>query len=122
MGLPPRHRLRGRERIRRVGRHGRRVTQRLGTWCMLPGETEASRLCAVFPRKLGSAVARNRARRRLQEAFRQTAAPGQPAWDLVFRAAPPAIGGERDEFATALTELLARAGGQGHDDEPGRRG
>ena len=44
------------------------------------------RMGLIVPRYNFSAVARNRLRRRLKEAWRRDISPKQPAWDLIIRA------------------------------------
>ncbi|MBI2297474.1 MAG: ribonuclease P protein component [Armatimonadetes bacterium] len=111
MGLPHQLRLRGGRRIRQVIRDGRRYPCRLGLLFVLGAEgLGGARLCLGFPRALGTAVVRNRARRRLQEAFRALAPRVRGAWDLVLRARQGAVQVAGDELAGALLEVLARAG------------
>lgn len=111
MGLPLRLRLRGGGRIRQVLRDGRRYPCRLGLLFVSAGAAPGgARLCLAFPRKLGTAVVRNRARRRLQEAFRALSPRIGGAWDLVLRARQGAVQGSGDELAGALLEVLRRAG------------
>lgn len=52
----------------------------------MPGATEQPRLAVIVPRFGGSAVARNRLRRRLREIWRRQLAPALPPIDLVIRA------------------------------------
>ncbi len=73
----------------------------------VPAHTQVSRLAVSAPRTLGGAVMRNRARRRVREAF-QHALPGTAALDLVVTARPAALGAPFpalvDEAASALAE------------------
>lgn len=89
---------------------GRRWSSRLGTLWVLPGETASSRLCLVFPKRLGTAVKRNRGRRRVQEIFRAIHPRQRGSWDLVFRAQPPLFELAQPALVRELEELWARAG------------
>lgn len=110
MGLPREHRLRARDTIRAVARRGRRLTSPLGVLSWLPGETDASRLGLVLGRRLGSAVRRNRLRRRLHEHFRRLAPSLSPPRDLLLRLAPPAMGLSFEALGDEFARLLGRVG------------
>jgi ribonuclease P protein component len=66
------------------------------------------RVAVAAPRSLGRAVARNRSRRRLREAFR--AAIGDrvngPAWDIVIVARPQTASAAFGELRTAASVAL----------------
>jgi ribonuclease P protein component len=66
----PRVRLRRREEFVRVEREGRRVSGRFLTLVGLPNALECDRLGVIASRRVGGAVARNRAKRRLRALFR----------------------------------------------------
>lgn len=68
--LPPRSRLRSTAEFQRLLDHGRRVSDAtMSLWAIANG-LGYSRFGLVVGRKHGGAVARNRVRRRLREAFR----------------------------------------------------
>ena len=67
----PGDRVRKRAEYVRVQQQGRRVTGRFVTLLILANEGSTPRLGLIASRKLGSAVARNRAKRRLRELFRR---------------------------------------------------
>ena len=73
-------------------------------------ETHVARLAVIAPRGLGRAVARNRARRRVREAFRLALAFRAPevGLDILVAARPDALHTEvialRDDAASVLTE------------------
>jgi ribonuclease P protein component len=64
-------RLRKRAEFSRVQQQGRRVAGRFVTLLILANDGTVPRLGLIASRKLGPAVARNRAKRRLRELFRR---------------------------------------------------
>ncbi|QLQ05461.1 MAG: ribonuclease P protein component [Anaerolineae bacterium] len=60
-------------------------------------------------RRLGNAVRRNRARRRLREAVRGHFASIANGWDLVFIARPPLAQADFADIEAACLTLLKRA-------------
>ena len=67
----PADRLRKRAEFTRVQEKGRRVAGRFVTLLILANDGTAPRLGLIASRKLGPAVSRNRAKRRLRELFRR---------------------------------------------------
>lgn len=63
--------MRRRAEFVRVQQQGRRVSGRFVTLLVLANDGTAPRLGLIASRKLGPAVARNRAKRRLRELFRR---------------------------------------------------
>ena len=61
-------------------------------------------------RKLGGAVIRNRARRRLREALRAMAPSFQPGWDVLIIARPGIADADQESLVGALRRVLARGG------------
>jgi ribonuclease P protein component len=61
-------------------------------------------------RKLGGAVVRNRARRRLREALRVMAPSFQPGWDVLIIARPALIEADHEALVGALRRVLGRGG------------
>jgi len=61
-------------------------------------------------KRLGGAVVRNRARRRLREELRALAPSFQPGWDVLIIARPAIIGADQDALVGALRRVL-RSGG-----------
>ena len=84
----------------------------VGRWLVFfvgAGKGAGVRLGVTITKKTGSAVVRNRLRRRLRELFRRSALPGTPA-DLVVNVRP---GAERTEFSDLsrdFEKLVHRAG------------
>jgi ribonuclease P protein component len=80
-------RLRSRDQFDRVQRGGRRVSTRLFTLVASPNALDSDRLGIIASRRLGGAVVRNRAKRRIREVFRrrlmQDPSPAGRGLDLV---------------------------------------
>ena len=79
-----RSRLRNRGEFKQVESQGRRVAGRYLTLVAKPNGGERDRLGIIASRRVGGAVARNRAKRRLREVFRRHApAGGSRSLDVV---------------------------------------
>lgn len=102
-------------------KRGRRMSGRLLLVSILPGRGTRSRLGLVVSRKVGSAVIRNRLRRRLREIFRrslrQALEGGQRIVDVVIQARPGAGTASWDELRDELAAGLRRLG---EGSRPGR--
>ncbi len=61
-------------------------------------------------RALGSAVVRNRVRRRLREAIRSMHPLLRPGWDILVIARPAIVDANHRAIGSALRRLLARGG------------
>lgn len=105
-----RHRLRSSADFARVTRSGVRTP---GEGFVLhhlePGGASVPRIGFAVGRQLGTAVVRNRTRRRLREAAR-TLVPELGPCDLVIAVRPGAVGADADQLATALRDALRAAG------------
>ena len=107
-GLPKSSRLVHRRDFLRVREHGRRVTS--GTVVLnwlegdpLPGDARQPLLGVITTKSLGGAVIRNRARRRMREAFRVLRpAMARPAWVVLI-----ARQSMRDAHATRVAADIA---------------
>jgi ribonuclease P protein component len=64
----------------------------------------------VAGRRIGTAVARNRARRILREAWRELAPRVRDGYDIVLVARPEIRGARTRDLVTEMTDLLRRAG------------
>jgi ribonuclease P protein component len=106
--------LRARTQFLEVQNTGRRVVARYLTMLGRPNGGAEDRLGIIASRRLGGAVDRNRAKRRIREVFRRqrsTGGPasGQPPLDLVVIARPGIVdapfGDVTADFQTALRKL-----------------
>jgi ribonuclease P protein component len=94
--------------FQRVYRSGRRATRDGVTIIAAAGVPgEASRVGLAVPARVGSAVVRNRVRRRLREAARRCVPPA--GCDLVVRAAPELVGRNFQEIVSDMEAALAAA-------------
>jgi ribonuclease P protein component len=69
-----------------------------------------TRIGMATGRKLGTAVVRNRVRRRLREALRVMAPSFQPGWDVLIIARPAIVEADHDALVGALRRTLVRGG------------
>jgi len=76
-------------------------------------DLETTRFGLSTGRKLGGAVVRNRARRRLREALRVMAPSFQPGWDVLIIARPAIVAADHDTLVGALRRSLTRGGALG---------
>jgi len=110
----PGARLHARAEFLDVQNNGRRVAGRYFVMLARPNRRDRDRLGIVASRKVGGAVARNRAKRRLREVFRRmapaAAAPGAGApLDIVVIARPDIVNAPfpvlTENFLAALRSL-----------------
>jgi len=107
--LPAAHRLTDSDTFRSAVRHGRRAGSRLLVVHLLPGAgDDPARVGFVVSRAVGSAVVRNRVKRRLRHLAREslTELPGSAV--LVVRANPAAATASSPEIAADLQRCLRR--------------
>ena len=88
----PAARLRNRGEFTTVQKHGRRVAGRFLTLLAQPNDQGRDRLGIVASRRVGNAVIRNRAKRRVRK---------------IFRKLPPVSGRALDVVAIVRTELAS---------------
>jgi ribonuclease P protein component len=120
MGAPseklPRARvIRRRSTFTATRERGRRTTDRCMTLSILPHDAAASdaelaEVAFLTPKRIGSAVVRNRLRRRMREIYRRTAGIKGTHAFLVWIARPTAADLTFDDLKACMTSLLRRAG------------
>jgi ribonuclease P protein component len=85
-------------------------SHRLMTIRFLRTDLETTRFGLSTGRRLGGAVIRNRARRRLREVLRVMAPSFQPGWDVLIIARPALVEADHDALVEALRRLLTGIG------------
>jgi ribonuclease P protein component len=98
------YRLRTPEQYQRVRRDGCTWDTGMLMLNAAPNRRRLSRCGFVTPKRLGSAVTRNRIRRRVREAVRLLYPQIVPGWDIVFIARSPALA----EIAFPQLQALVR--------------
>lgn len=103
-------RLRRRDSFDQVRRHGKCWTHRLVVLCVLPNDLPSTRFGFSVSKRVGGAVVRNRARRRLREIVRLRLPRIVSGWDVVLIARPPIAQAEFRQIEAAVERLLQQAG------------
>jgi len=93
-----------------VGAHGTSRSYPLMTARFRRTDLGVTRFGLATGRNLGTAVARNRARRRIREALRVMAPSFQPGWDVLIIARPAITAADHRALVAALARLLRRGG------------
>jgi ribonuclease P protein component len=105
------YRLRRPDQFQRVRRTGRSWSTPLLTLNAAASRRRVSRCGFVVGKRVGKAVDRNRARRRVREAVRLVYERIVPGWDLVFILRSPDLGAvEFVQVQRLVEQLLRRAG------------
>jgi ribonuclease P protein component len=117
VGFPTGVRLRTRREFDAVQQGGRRVSARYFILLARPNALACERLGIIASRKVGNAVVRNRAKRRLRDLFRRTepdrsAAAGRRPLDLVVIARTPVASAPMAEVAADFADALRKARGE----------
>ena len=110
--LTPDERIRKKSDFAGLYRLGSRFRGRLFTLVFLRNELGHARLAVVASRKVGSAVVRNRVKRRFRELFRRNKELLAEPLDLMVIARPDsgeaAWNGLRDAYLSSLTTILRK--------------
>ena len=103
-------RLRRPDQFQRARRDGRSWSGPHLTLNVVNNKRRGTRCGFVVGKRVGNAVERNRARRRLREAVRLAFEQIVPGWDLVFVVRSPAVATvEFTELQATVEQLLRRA-------------
>jgi len=78
--------------------------------CALRNSLGYSRFGFAASKRIGKAVVRNKARRRMREIMRLKRSMVKPGWDIVLIARPALVQAPYNELVDAVCELLQRAG------------
>lgn len=104
-----RARLRHTRDVRRVYDEGNAWTHPLLVLIAHPNELQFSRVGVTASRRVGGAVARNRAKRLLREAARHLYARLEAGWDIMLVARTDILEMKESQVEQALTSVLERA-------------
>lgn len=108
--MQPRFRLKAPADFQRVRRTGTSYSHPLFVLVAAESELPAVRLGVSASRTMGTAVRRNRAKRRLRETFRPLMPDLLAGWDLVVIARPALLEADLAALHTAARQLIRRAG------------
>jgi len=108
-GFPREARLLRRAEFDAVYREGRRRAGRHFTVFVRPNGLDRSRFGSSVKRQLGTAVVRNRIRRRIREIVRLHRAEIPPGWDAVIHPRPAVATANFAALETELVQLLLAA-------------
>lgn len=106
--LRPSERLRHRRDYQHVLQHGTKQVAPAFVLYVLPRAASCSRLGIAVSRRVGSAVVRNRVKRRARECFRQHKAELGPPCDIVVVARQAAVAMSHSEYTRQFLILLRR--------------
>jgi ribonuclease P protein component len=104
-----RYRLQGSADIRQLRQEGKRWRHPLAILFVRPNEQEISRFAFSASRRVGKAVARNRAKRLLREVVRLHLDEVKPGWNCLLIAREATAVADFNSVETAVLQLLARA-------------
>jgi ribonuclease P protein component len=105
-------RMRSGEDFRHTIRRGRRAAQPTLVTHVVPGTDGPTSVGFVVSKAVGSAVVRNRVKRRLRHLMRERVDALPAGTRVVVRALPPSAPATSADLGTALDVALRRAGGR----------
>ena len=108
--LPRVHRLRRSADIRQVRRRGHRRGHSLLLLFAYEKKFGKTRFAVALSGRVGNAVVRNRAKRRIREAVRHRLREVRDGWDCVFVARPAVATASFPEIDQAVQQLLTGCG------------
>ena len=103
------HRLTRSIDFKRVRRMGRSLAHPLAVLISLRNDLALTRLGVSAAKSIGSAVQRNRAKRRLREVLHSHWPKIASGWDVILIARPGAVDAEWDLLQSAINGLLQRS-------------
>ncbi len=109
VGVKRAWRLKSEADVQRVWRQGSTWAHPLIILRARANGLDQSRVAFVVSKKVGKAVARNRAKRLMREATRQKFPHIVPGYDIVLIGRNPIVGASLASVSTALDELIRRA-------------
>jgi ribonuclease P protein component len=98
--------------FRQVFRRGVRLDGRFFLLIAITNDRGHDRVGLAVGKRVGGAVVRNAAKRRLREAFRKRRARPGPGWDIVFVAKPDIAGTAQEELEREFGQRLRRLAGR----------
>jgi ribonuclease P protein component len=107
--LERRFRVSDKERFRQVRQEGASHAHPLLVLSCVRNDLDVSRCGFTVSKRIGKAVERNRARRRIREAVRNLWDLVQPGWDLIWIARPGINEASFADLQDACARLLRRA-------------
>jgi ribonuclease P protein component len=103
------YRLKSSADFRRVRRTGKSYAHPLAILIVAPNEYGVSRCGIVASKALGSAVVRNRAKRRMRAVIQSLLPAISSGWDMILIARPASLEAEWSELRKGMNDLLRRA-------------
>ncbi len=108
--LPSEHRLRRRSDFKRVYSKGRSFVSELVVLYVTPNTASHTRVGFAASKKIGKAVARNRAKRVMREAVREHLGSISPGYDLVVVGRRRTVEAKTPDVGAALGKALLKSG------------
>jgi ribonuclease P protein component len=94
----------------RLAERGAFKTHQLLVGRFVRTDLDQTRIGLAVGKRLGGAVVRNRARRRIREELRAMAPSFRPGWDVLIIARPAVVEADHDALVGALRQVLQSGG------------